>query len=48
MRISDLKSWISDNDLRILFSLIFVSWVIYNWHHRGMTCLAIALIFLAV
>ena len=44
MRSSDLRSWISDNDLGILFSLAFVAWLIYDWHRRGVSYLAIAFI----
>lgn len=47
MRFSSLKSWISDNDLAILFFLATLGWVIYHQHSQGTSYLTIALILLA-
>lgn len=35
LRISDLKSWIWENDLRIVVSLATAAWFIYNWNSKG-------------
>jgi hypothetical protein len=35
LRISDLKSWIWENDLEILVFLALTSWFIYNWDKNG-------------
>ena len=35
LRISDLKSWIKENDVLVVVFLAFTAWYIYNWNRRG-------------
>lgn len=48
LRISDLKSWISENDWGIAFSVAYIAWLIYNWNQgrNSMELMILVLVFI--
>jgi hypothetical protein len=48
LRISDLKSWIWENDLWIVIFLAFIAWCIYMWAQAGRDPLELSIIVIGV